>query len=472
MTCTRETTATSEVSMDWLTQKMQALESKVSSLPSRFETLEQRTDLLEKIFLFVDIDVLNKAIAATTSHQCGPPVLIPACQAPACNSSSFINTACGLAHPPRLGKPEKAQRPKVALESIASRPTSADFSECYPKFPTPIPSPRAVSSSLHVDPESSSSISQYPQSADGSTSALSPSIDPSEVCVVEENVEYWAQTQGPIPMPTDPATSSGTHKGDGAVVKEVPMTLISATDAGNADMVTELLDGKADPDARSKDGETALHRAAYWAKGDIVDVLLNAKADPCVRDRKGKTPMRKSYDNPNIVSALLRAKADANATDESGRTTLHRSAENGHVDVIDVLIKAGANPNIGNTEAETPMHEAANFGQLSAMEVLLYAKGDINAQDAFGATPLHFAAYGGHAGIAQLLVDSRANVLMANNDGELPLNSAELGRKPEVADILRTYTDESKMDAAFDPIKATKSDGHAKTVHCEQARIV
>merc|ERR1719359_568079 len=54
------------------------------------------------------------------------------------------------------------------------------------------------------------------------------------------------------------------------------LELISAADAGKADVVVQLIEGNANPDAHSTDGETALHRAAYWANKEVVEVLLNA----------------------------------------------------------------------------------------------------------------------------------------------------------------------------------------------------
>lgn len=407
---------------------MQILEGRVSELPTKIEALQQRTDLLEKIFLFVDIDVLNKAIATTTCHKCGPPALIPACQAQALGLS-FMDTKCGGPTGTRLGNIEPTDEAKPP-----QLPLLASVAEAYPEvIPSPMPSPRAIggsgndlevqSSIVNGDSPLSSRIT-HPDNAQVCTDI----VDQCKCLVCQSLVCHcWAPAESLEPLPSPLAISD----------EDAPVTLISATDAGRLDIVAQLLEGGADPNIRSAEDETALHRAAYWAKKDIVEVLLDAKADPSVRDRKGKTPMRKSYDNPDILGLLLKAGADANAVDESGRTTLHRSAENGHLDAIDVLVRAGADPNIGNTEQETPLHEAANFGQTGALQALLNARGSINAQDTYGNTPLHFAAYGGHACIAKLLVDCRADVHIVNNDDESPLKCAEQSRKAEVVDVLR-----------------------------------
>jgi len=391
------TFSSSGSSMDCLSGKMQALERQVSEIPSRFELLEQRTDLLEKIFLFVDIDVLNKAIAATTAHRCGPPVLVPSCQASSyTGGGSLMNSTCGFV-PKRASREPMSPEPHDSARGVAHSSQAADVVAQVAQLPT--------SARARAHPP----ISALLASSAGDSHWSAP----------------W-----PTPVPSPRHTSADDS--------EPPMSLISAAEAGRADVVATLLGSRADHDARSTDNETALHRAAYWSKKDVVELLLSARADPSARDRKGKTPMRKSYDNPDIVSALLQARADPNAVDEGGRTTMHRSAENGHLDVIDVLVRAGADPNIGNTEEETALHEAANFGQVGALQAILRAKGDVNAQDAYGATPLHFATYGGHVSIAKLLLESKADVLRVNNDGETPLKSAEHNKKSVVADILRT----------------------------------
>ena len=55
--------------------------------------------------------------------------------------------------------------------------------------------------------------------------------------------------------------------------------LILVADYGYADMVTVLLNGKADPDIRNIDGSTALMAASRNSHLDIVNLLIEAGAD-------------------------------------------------------------------------------------------------------------------------------------------------------------------------------------------------
>lgn len=215
--------------------------------------------------------------------------------------------------------------------------------------------------------------------------------------------------------------------------------LVVAADEKNTAEVARLLKQKANVNARSEEGEAALHKAAYWGQTDMVKLLIDARADPKIQDLKGKTALRRAYDNPEIVEILLQAGADVNEVDKQGRTTLHRSAENGHVDVIKVLLPAKANPNLRNSEQMTPLHEAANFGQVEALKMLIDAGGNVNAQDEFNHTPLHFAAYAGNKEVAELLVRAKADINVKNKEGETALMCASDGNKsPEVAALLRT----------------------------------
>ena len=59
-----------------------------------------------------------------------------------------------------------------------------------------------------------------------------------------------------------------------------------------ADAVTLLLQAGADPDAKTPDGDTALHLAAFAGKLDIVRALVEGGADMSVQDAAGKTALQ------------------------------------------------------------------------------------------------------------------------------------------------------------------------------------
>ena len=72
--------------------------------------------------------------------------------------------------------------------------------------------------------------------------------------------------------------------------KERP-PLIIAAHYGRTMMVKELLRRGADPNIRTKNGDTALHRAAHMGRLEICIMLLRAGADPSLVDNKEKRPV-------------------------------------------------------------------------------------------------------------------------------------------------------------------------------------
>ena len=80
--------------------------------------------------------------------------------------------------------------------------------------------------------------------------------------------------------------------------KERP-PLIIAAHYGRTKLLGELLRRGADPNIRTKHGETALHRAAHMGRLEICAMLLGAGADPSLVDDKGKRPA-------NLTSYFIR----------------------------------------------------------------------------------------------------------------------------------------------------------------------
>jgi YVTN family beta-propeller protein len=67
--------------------------------------------------------------------------------------------------------------------------------------------------------------------------------------------------------------------------------IIIAAQYGRTALVEELLGRGADPNIRTKDGDTALHRAAHMGRLEICQMLIAAGADPSARDKRDKRPI-------------------------------------------------------------------------------------------------------------------------------------------------------------------------------------
>jgi ankyrin repeat protein len=75
---------------------------------------------------------------------------------------------------------------------------------------------------------------------------------------------------------------------------------------GERDAVSLLLAHKADINSRNKEGDTALHLAAFNDHVDVADLLLAGKADANVRNNLGNTPLKTAAlkDNNDVVELL------------------------------------------------------------------------------------------------------------------------------------------------------------------------
>ncbi|KAF2688457.1 hypothetical protein K458DRAFT_428036 [Lentithecium fluviatile CBS 122367] len=109
---------------------------------------------------------------------------------------------------------------------------------------------------------------------------------------------------------------------------------------GNEAIVKLLLGtGKVDVDAKDKDGQTPLWRAAGNGHEAIVKLLLDTgKVDVDAKDKWGQTPLWRAAGNGHeaIVKLLLdTGKVDVDAEDMWGRTSL--AAGNGHEAIVKLL---------------------------------------------------------------------------------------------------------------------------------------
>ncbi len=90
-----------------------------------------------------------------------------------------------------------------------------------------------------------------------------------------------------------------------------------AASQGKLDVVTSLLAGGADVNAKDSGDDTPLMFAAGNAHTDIVKLLLAHGADVNARDKKGWTALLQAAvgGNPEVNTLLLDAKSDINAKD-------------------------------------------------------------------------------------------------------------------------------------------------------------
>jgi uncharacterized protein len=138
-----------------------------------------------------------------------------------------------------------------------------------------------------------------------------------------------------------------------------------------------------------------LLNAVIAGNAALVTSLLQTGADANAHDASGTTLLMIAAGNGNleVVTALLAARVDVNAIDERGWSALMKAVYNaelgrGFPDVVQALIDAGANIETTIAYGVRPLMLAAGYGEAAVVEVLLNAGADFRATNDGGRTAL------------------------------------------------------------------------------------
>lgn len=235
-------------------------------------------------------------------------------------------------------------------------------------------------------------------------------------------------------------------------------SLLDAARAQDSTQALALVGSGADVRAKSGDGTTALHWAAYADDVRLAQALIEAGADVNARNDYGSTPLQEAAErgSPAMIQALLKAHADVESANPEGQTALMTVARTGRVDAARLLVKAGANVNaIEGWRGQTALMWAAAQSQPQMVRFLLRSGAKVDARSAVrhwarrvtaeprpqnrppgGFTALLLAAREGCAQCARELVQGGADVDLADPDGITPLLMATLNARFEVAALL------------------------------------
>ena len=107
--------------------------------------------------------------------------------------------------------------------------------------------------------------------------------------------------------------------------------LAFATDFGQTDAVTLLLEAGADPDARNGNGSTPTIGAAFFGRPECLRLLLDAGADPALADENGTTTytaLEVPWEITKSIADLLEMPLDSTSL-QAGRGACRKILANG-----------------------------------------------------------------------------------------------------------------------------------------------
>ncbi len=189
--------------------------------------------------------------------------------------------------------------------------------------------------------------------------------------------------------------------------------LVEAAKNQDQKAVRALLAQKADVNARSSDGSTALLWLAHWNDLDTANLLLGAGADPNAANDFRMTPLSEACINGNsvFVRSLLKSGANPNTPIATGETPLMTCAKTGSVDAVRMLIEYGAAINAKEpAQNQTALMWAAAERHPDVVKALIDAHADLKANSKQGFTAIHFAARVGDLESVKLLLAAGVDV--------------------------------------------------------------
>lgn len=159
-------------------------------------------------------------------------------------------------------------------------------------------------------------------------------------------------------MPSVGPILEALYRGDRAAAADLAaaqeVDILEAAALGDDDRVRRLLDADATlAAARSPDGFTPLHYAAFFGTAEAASALLEAGADPgaVAENAMRVQPLHSAaaVDATQTARLLLDAGADPNAEQQGGFRPIDAAAQNGNDELYDLLVERGAD-SVARTE--------------------------------------------------------------------------------------------------------------------------
>ncbi|XP_022097091.1 E3 ubiquitin-protein ligase MIB1-like [Acanthaster planci] len=225
------------------------------------------------------------------------------------------------------------------------------------------------------------------------------------------------------------------------ITGDINEELVKAAANGDAIKTEEIL---ARPDANVNvqfAGHTALQAASQNGHVDVIKVLIRHNVDVEMEDKDGDRAIHHAAfgDEPSVIELLHRANADLNARNKRRQTAIHIGVNKGHYGVVKTLLELGCHPSLQDSEGDTALHDAISKKRDDILSLLLENNADICVTNNNGFNALHHAALRGNPSAMKVLLSCLPRPWIVDekkDDGYTALHLAALNNHVEVAELL------------------------------------
>lgn len=143
---------------------------------------------------------------------------------------------------------------------------------------------------------------------------------------------------------------------------------------------------------------TALQAASQNGHVDVINILMKYNANVEIEDKDGDRAVHHAAfgDEPLVITVLAKAHSDLNARNKRRQTPLHIAVNKGHIQVVKKLLELGSHSSLQDCEGDTPLHDAITKKRDDILSLLLDYNSDITLTNNNGFNALHHAALRGN----------------------------------------------------------------------------
>ncbi|XP_076298617.1 E3 ubiquitin-protein ligase mind bomb 1 isoform X1 [Lasioglossum baleicum] len=191
-------------------------------------------------------------------------------------------------------------------------------------------------------------------------------------------------------------------------------------------------------------GHTALQAASQNGHSEVIKILLRYKSDVEIEDKDGDRAVHYAAfgDESGVMALLAGAGADLNARNKRRQTALHMAVNKGHAGAVRTLLELGCHPSLQDSEGDTPLHDAISKKRDDILALLLDHAADITLTNNNGFNALHHAALRGNPSAMRVLLSKLPRPWLVDekkDDGYTALHLAALNNHVEVAEQLARF---------------------------------